>query len=80
MKEVLAEIKKLAPEIQFVYYVQDNDVDVLLILHACQAECAERPDFHGLVIEVSPNRIDHWPIEEESFISSVKDKLRTVMP
>ena len=61
--------------IQFVFYMNDPDGDILLVLNACQAACASFGPFDGKVIRVSPGQIDHWPVPEEEMTAA----LRTIL-
>ena len=76
MMELFTDLRARAPEITFCFFVSDANVDVLLILNACQAECASRPDFQGPVITVSPNAVDHWPTPPEQLCDAVLRRVR----
>lgn len=60
MMELLGELKARLPGIEFCYYEPHRPADVLLVLNACQVECAAVPAFSGPVLHISPNSIDHW--------------------
>lgn len=62
MVEVYAILRDRAPHLTFCYFVSDPEVDLLLVLNACEAECASRPTFDGPVIVVSPTMVDHWSV------------------
>ena len=78
MAELCKTLRARAPELVFGYYAKDPAVDVLLILNACPAECASRPDFQGPVILVSPDTVDHWPTPPEQLCSSILRRIQTV--
>ena len=60
MMELLDELKAAMPETEFHYYAADRPADVLLILNACQVECATVPPFSGPVVCISPDSVNHW--------------------
>ncbi len=70
-------------EIEYIYYSRLNEmmhdaqkqIDILLILNACESACAERPQFAGPVIIVTPETVDHWPVNKNELRSRVKEKL-----
>lgn len=65
MMEFFEELQGWAREVDFRYFSADEPVDVLLILNACQVECASRPPFPGPVVVVSPDTVNHWPTARE---------------
>ncbi len=75
MTELFDELQKRAPEIKFVYYMLDTRIDILLVMHACQVECASIPQFSGPVVNVSPSSINRWPVEESVLCESVYQTL-----
>lgn len=78
MVQLCEALRLQAPELGFHYFVQDPEADVLLILNACQAECASRPTFQGPVIWVSPGTVDHWPTPPEELCSSILKRIQEV--
>lgn len=63
---------KLSDKVQFVYYMNDRDADLLLVLNACQAACASVDPFDGKMIWVSPGEIDHWPVPEDEMCTALQ--------
>ena len=67
MTKIYEQLGRLAPDICFTYYHEDSQSDVLLVMHACPAECATVPPFAGRILQVSPWMIEHWPAQKETF-------------
>ena len=69
MWDLFEELQKACAQIpggiRFVFYMNDPDADILLVMNACQAACAHVDSFPGKVIKVSPGEIDNWPVLEE---------------
>ena len=78
MMDLLGFLHSQLPDIDFVFYVREPDPDILLVMHACDAQCAEIPEFDGPVIEVAPYQIDHWTYDPEGFYQILKDRLLAV--
>lgn len=75
MMELLEELKAELPETEFCYYEPLQPADVLLVLNACQAECATVPAFSGPVLHISPNSVDHWITPPELLCSEIRARL-----
>lgn len=72
--DMMGEYRKLceaAPGWEFTYYMKDKEVDVLLVLNACQAQCAGVPKFAGPVVIAAPDSVDHWPVGKEDLIRAI---------
>ena len=76
MMELADRLKETADDIEFVFFAQDPSVDVLLILNACEAACADRPQFPGPVIVVTPETVDHWPVNKINLIKTITERIR----
>ena len=78
MMEVAEELKGSAEHIRYVFtsccQTLEN-VDILLILNACEAACAAQPEFEGPVITATPQTIDHWSVESELLVQTIKEVL-----
>lgn len=70
------ECERFSETIRFVFYMNDTEGDVLLIMCACQAACAETAPFDGRVIRVCPGQIDYWPVPEEEMCGALCRMLR----
>ncbi len=68
------ELAELAPGIGFVPFFRDPDVDLLLILCACPAECVSAR-FGGPVMMVSPGYIDHEKVDPDSMAEEILRRL-----
>ncbi len=77
MMELYEMLRTRAPEMEFCYFASNPDADVLLILNACQAECASRPDFSGPVAVVTPDSINRWPVPRDQLCEQLVTWLRT---
>lgn len=77
MTVLYAMLRAQAPEMEFYFFTSHPDVDMLLILNACQAECASRPDFQGPTAVVSPESINHWPVPSQQLCEQLLLWLRT---
>lgn len=73
--ELVKELQQLNPDLLFTSY-QAEDIEVLLIVSACQVDCASRPDFQGLAVIVGGYTLDFTPIEPSRLASAVSQKLR----
>lgn len=80
MTEIYQELCRLAPEICFTFYHEDSQADVLLVMHACPAECATIPPFKGRILQLSPWMIEHWPAHEETFALEIIERLKDMDP
>jgi len=75
MMELLGKLRAAMPWVEFHYYQPGLPADALLILNACQAECASRPPFPGPVILVSPGSVNHWPVPPEQLCGEIMSRL-----
>lgn len=75
MMALLSELKARLPETEFVYYDPERPADALLVLNACQVQCASRPAFSGPTLVVSPQSIDYWPIPSEQLCDALCQRL-----
>jgi len=55
--QVIEIIKRLAPDLEFVSW-QEQEKDILLILSGCTSDCATRPEFDGPVINVAGSSVE----------------------
>lgn len=79
MMELLEKLRAALPQVEFCYDRPGLAADALLILNACQAECASRPPFSGPVIVVSPGSIDHWPVQPEQLCGELASRLSALV-
>lgn len=77
MMELAEELKGSAEDLTFTYYSRCPEADILLILNTCEAACAERPDFSGPVVTVTPETVDHWPVKSDFLAAAILDKIAT---
>ena len=75
MMELYFVLRERAPQLAFSYFASDPEVDLLLVLNACEVECASRPAFDGPVIVVSPTMVDHWPVSPEQLPDRILSEL-----
>ncbi len=75
MQKLSVQLKEEAGCITFVHYSEDQDVDALLILNACEVACAKCPDYFGPVIIVTPETVDHWPVERGFLAKAILKRL-----
>lgn len=75
--ELYRQLLKFMPDVEFVFFLNDQDVDILLILNACYAACCSRPVFSGPVVSVSPGQIDDLTVPEGHMLEALRDKLRS---
>lgn len=76
MTALYAELRTALPDIDFGYVSVIGQMDLLLILNACPAACADHPPFDGPVMVVSPVAIDGWQIEPEHLLEELERRLR----
>lgn len=70
------ELQVLAPQWSFCYFARDPDVDLLLLLNACGAECVSLPAFQGPVVTASPYTVDHWPVSPPQLAAEIVQHIR----
>lgn len=75
MMSLLHLLQSSLPGIEFSFYVREQGQDLLLVMHACDAQCALVPEFDGPVIQVSPYRIDNWTYPEDEFVKTLAEKI-----
>jgi len=75
-KELYEQLLLQMKDAEFFYFALNENVDILLILNACQVGCASRPKFHGRTIIVTPNEVDYWPVEKQDIVRKVIEKIR----
>ena len=57
---VFHKMKTMTDQMEFVFYNDPGGFDKLLILSACSADCATRPDFAGPTVVVAGGEVDYW--------------------
>ena len=67
MMKVYRDLCEAVPEWEVVFFVRDQEVDLLLVLNACRVQCALVPEFKGPVVIVSPDTVDYWTIGEQQY-------------
>lgn len=75
MMELLEELRAALPRVEFCYDRTGLGADALLILNACQVQCASRPPFSGPVVVVAPDSIDHWPVPPGGLCGALASRL-----
>lgn len=78
MQSLVYELSNIMEDCRIVYWMQDTNVDVLLILNACEAGCASCPAFAGKVIRVTPETVDCYPVKEEELADAIRERLETL--
>ena len=79
MQRLAGELKERKRDCEFVYWSQNTNVDVLLILNACEAGCAKQPAFVGSIIHVTPETVDYWQVEAKELCNTVIKKLEEIL-
>lgn len=74
--DVIEDIKKLEPDLEFVTWEQQKDM--LLIFSGCASDCATRPQFNGPVINVAGSSVERtqYSLTElpSQIIKAIKEK------
>lgn len=77
--ELYSALRERAPHLSFSYFAADPEADLLLILNACEVECASRPVFQGPVIVACPSAVDHWPVSPEQLPGRILSEIERKM-
>lgn len=68
-------LKKEMPDAVFCQ-AGTQDIDALLIVSGCPADCATRPVYAGPTVVVAGNTVGYIPYERDELLKIVKTKLR----
>ena len=81
MTKVYQCLCKLLPEIGFVYYAQQPEADLLLVLNACASACVSLPPFHGpvLVFSVSEAKRSGYDVMPEAVAGEIAEEIERTL-
>lgn len=74
--DLIKELQRLNLDLIFTTYDAGN-IDLLLIISACQADCATRPDYEDERIIVGGHTIDFAPVSPDQLPAVLSRKLRS---
>lgn len=76
MAYIAKRLKETAKKHEFVYFSEDTNVDILLVLNACESACAAIPAFEGKIITATPETVDFVPVKGEELASKILEKIQ----
>ena len=77
MGDILKEIKKLLPDVDFVHLSGRQDLSVVLLLNACPIECTRETDFSGQQVFIPLHGYSEV-LSEEELAQKVVSYLKTI--
>jgi len=72
---IVAELRKLLPEIEF-FPSSQGEGDVLLVVSGCPVDCATRPPHRGPVVTVAGYSLNGQPVAEDQLLAAIIEALQ----